>query len=187
MNYIELINDFWLCHIERRFSTTEIALYFYLLSVSNRLGWKNPFNQSNTQIMGELGISDKTLINARKVLQEAGLIEFVSGAYRRNTTMYNIIKGRKNSALSNTGANAMQMDKEQQARNISTLNTTLMVENSPYNNKQKQNETKQDIDSNKLESCESLNNWFFDSDKIKDESIDSATNVKFKISSKHNI
>lgn len=91
INYIELINNFWNIHKEECFSVTEIALYFYLLSVSNSLGWKNPFRHTNTFVVGVLGISEKTLYNARKKLQEAGLIEFKSGEFRGQYSQYYLV------------------------------------------------------------------------------------------------
>ena len=101
MNYIELINHFWNAHREYCFSPVEIALYFYLLDVSNGLGWKNPFNHTNTFITGVLGISEKTLITARRNLEEAGLIGFEGGNGRRYSSTY-YIKGCNNSTLSGT-------------------------------------------------------------------------------------
>ena len=92
MNYIELINNFWRLHRGYSFSPIEIALYFYLVDVCNGLGWKNPFNQTNTYIVGTLGISEKALYNARKSLEEAGLIEFESGNGRRYKSAY-FLKG----------------------------------------------------------------------------------------------
>ena len=92
MNYIELINNFWRLHRGYSFSPIEIALYFYLVDICNGLGWKNPFNQTNTYIVGTLGISEKALYNARKSLEEAGLIEFASGNGRRYKSAY-FLKG----------------------------------------------------------------------------------------------
>ena len=92
MNYIELINNFWRLHRGYSFSPIEIALYFYLVDVCNGLGWKNPFNQTNTYIVGTLGISEKALYSARKSLEEAGLIEFESGNGRRYKSAY-FLKG----------------------------------------------------------------------------------------------
>lgn len=120
MNYIELINNFWRIHQERCFSPIEVALYFYLLNVSNGLGWKNPFNHSNTFITGYLGISEKTLIGARKNLELAGVIEFTSGNGRRYSSSY-LIKGCNNSTLPGSLSG--------------TLSGSLMGSNTPANNK----------------------------------------------------
>ena len=130
MNYIELINNFWKAHREYSFSPVEIALYFYLLDVSNGLGWKNPFNQANTFIVGVLGISEKTLYNARKTLQEAGLIEFESGNGRRYKSSY-FLKGSNCYNLSGT------LSEEELPKGLhkGSNKNNLSGGNSPVNNK----------------------------------------------------
>ena len=130
MNYIELINNFWKVHKEYNFSPIEIALYFYLLDVSNGLGWKNPFNQANTFIVGILGISEKTLYNARKTLEEAGLIEFESGNGRRYKSSY-FLKGCNSYNLSGT------LSEEDSIKGLpkGSNKNNLSGENAPVNNK----------------------------------------------------
>lgn len=76
MNYLELIRGFWRSHEEHSFSTTEIAVYFYLLEVCNICRWKNPFKRNNAKIEADLCISYNTLKNARNKLNQCGLIAF---------------------------------------------------------------------------------------------------------------
>lgn len=76
MNYIEQIRSFWRSHEEHLFSTTEVAVYFYLVEVCNICHWKNPFKRNNAKIGADLGISFNTLKNARNRLHQAGLIDF---------------------------------------------------------------------------------------------------------------
>lgn len=76
MNYIELIRTFWRLHEEHSFSTAEIALYFYLVEVSNICRWKNPFKRNNAKIQADLNISYNVLKNARNKIQQAGLITY---------------------------------------------------------------------------------------------------------------
>ena len=40
MNYIELINGFWLMDEQRSFTANETRLYFYLLYLANRRFWE---------------------------------------------------------------------------------------------------------------------------------------------------
>ena len=86
MNYIELIRTFWRSHEEHSFSTTEIALYFYLVEVSNICRWKNPFKRNNSKIMADLSISFNTLKNARNKLSQCELISFKSQSGNANVT-----------------------------------------------------------------------------------------------------
>ena len=80
MNYIVMINRFWLLRKEYQLTASAVDLYFYLLHTSNQLAWKNPFQHSNKQIMGGTSLgNDKTIATAKNRLREVGLIEFTSG------------------------------------------------------------------------------------------------------------
>lgn len=92
MNYIELINDFWQLHAEEQFSPVEGMMYFHLLDVSNRLGWKNPFKQSNQRIASVLGVTEKTIQTARKHLEEALLIQYKHGDGRKYVSTYTLLR-----------------------------------------------------------------------------------------------
>ncbi len=83
MNYIELINKFWTINLEATFSHAEVHLYFKLLEINNRLGWKNEFKCPNTRLEGETGMRTKTLINARQRLIDFGLITYKKGSTRK--------------------------------------------------------------------------------------------------------
>ena len=91
MNYIELINNFWQKDLEYNFSDKEIALYFYLLKVSNSIGWKNPFGLSNSMTIAKFGWGKKSFDAAKNTLKLAGLISFRSGDGRGNVYQYSII------------------------------------------------------------------------------------------------
>ena len=94
MNYIELINNFWVLNKERCFTPNEIAVYFTLLDICNSLGWKNPFNQSSRNLTTQCNISENTLTKSKNYLKQSGLIDFKSGDGRRQNTIYTI-KGIK--------------------------------------------------------------------------------------------
>lgn len=99
MNYIELINNFWITNIEHSFSGNESKLYFYLLHVSNSLGWKNPFKQSLRQLALGTGISINSVKVARNKLQQSGLISFKNGkqgkAIVENKSEYTLLRVSK--------------------------------------------------------------------------------------------
>lgn len=86
MNYIELINKFWIENEEHSFQPTAVALYFYLLKVNNRCSWRESFKHNNKKIEIELSISYKTLCTARNILKQAGLISFKTQNGNANTT-----------------------------------------------------------------------------------------------------
>ena len=77
-NYIELINRFWNCSIERAFNPSDCMLYFYLLNTCNALRWKQPFGQSDRYLSLRLGISVPTIREAKNRLKQRGVIDFKS-------------------------------------------------------------------------------------------------------------
>jgi len=89
MNYIEIINLYWKLREQGILDAGCGDLYLYLVHKSNSLGWKNPFNQSNSLVRAFINVSEPTLIRQRNILKQLGLIEFESGkALRSNTTYY---------------------------------------------------------------------------------------------------
>jgi hypothetical protein len=77
MNYILLIKQLWRIQESENLSIPEIALYFYLLEISNKLKWRNPFKRNNAKIQADLGIkSFDKLSDIRKRLRDVGLIDF---------------------------------------------------------------------------------------------------------------
>jgi len=79
VNYIELVNGFWHVDLEYSFPSNATRLYFGLLNMSNRLGWKNPFGATNQQLAALVQCDEKTLIKCRKVLVKSGLISVKRG------------------------------------------------------------------------------------------------------------
>jgi len=97
LNYIEQINWFWRVNIEYDFTGNESKLYFYLLHISNSLGWKNPFRQSFRQIQLGSGISKNSIKSSLKRLIESDLISVVNGKNgnprnHENKTIYKLLR-----------------------------------------------------------------------------------------------
>ena len=91
MNYIELINQFWLARRGKRITSTQADLYFCLLQESNERKWENPFAFSNVQVCARIGISEPTLIDARSKLKQFGLIDFEPGERKLSSPRYKIL------------------------------------------------------------------------------------------------
>ena len=87
MNYIKLINNFWIMNEVYSFRPTEIALYFYLLKVNNLCSWRESFDHNNQKVLSSIGLTDvRTLNTARNRLKQADLIDFKSKAGSASTT-----------------------------------------------------------------------------------------------------
>ncbi|PRO41072.1 DnaD domain protein [Bacillus sp. LLTC93] len=87
MNYLKEINGFmrWLETTELK-PTTQ-ALWFHLMDINNGCGWKDWFTVPNSRLYSRLGVSEKTMIEHRKILIEHGRIEYKprgtgAGSYR---------------------------------------------------------------------------------------------------------
>ena len=92
MNYIGLINQFWLLDEEHLFNGNETRLYFFLLKKSNSLRWKNPFTNADTHTAAAVGVSINTLKTIRNKLKQVGLIDFKTGGNgARNKCEYTIM------------------------------------------------------------------------------------------------
>ena len=68
----DYMKQFWRENEVQMFSAKETQLYFFFLSESNRLYWRNPFGCSTQRITNNLGISRQTLCRLRKKLQDRG-------------------------------------------------------------------------------------------------------------------
>lgn len=134
MNYIELINHYWSLREQGIITGCEGDLYLYLLHTSNKLNWKNPFNQSNRLICAYLNISEKSLIKYRNNLKQAGLIDFESGKALKQNTNYCIISS---SSGSSSGSSL--------GSSLGSSSGSSLVENRSDNIKHKLNKTKQDF------------------------------------------
>lgn len=88
MNYIELINRFWQEVEMVDFLPSEACVYFRLLDVCNKLGWKNPFPLSNSRAVALMAMNEKTFRAIRDRLGGRGLIEFRKGKRRTSAPMY---------------------------------------------------------------------------------------------------
>ena len=69
-----------------------IAIYYHLLNVNNRCGWKEWFSESDLWISRFVGIKrHETILAAINLLKQKGFIEFERGTKRNIPTKYKII------------------------------------------------------------------------------------------------
>lgn len=97
MNYITLINQFWRVRRSKRVTSVEADLYFYLMNVCNELNWENPFEHPNKLIVATLGVTEKTMIEARNRLKQKGLIDFEPGKRKAKSPVYTILYSNNSS------------------------------------------------------------------------------------------
>jgi len=133
MNYIELINRFWSIDLEANFSHLEVHLFFKLLEINNRLGWKDSFRFPNSRLEAEIGSRQKNLINARQRLVDKGVISYKKGT-TRDAGIYKLLS-KNQSFVPTKESNQESNEESNQGNKTEVIEGTL----------NKQNETIEDI------------------------------------------
>ena len=100
MNLYELSNRFWQEDEYDPFSTSEIALYFYLLHRANTRRWQMPLRCPTAMICCHLKTSRQNIVKARESLRQRGFITFTPGKGKDVPTLYTIIENPDTSSAS---------------------------------------------------------------------------------------
>jgi hypothetical protein len=79
VNYIELINNFWIQHRRFHFNEKEISMFFFLLDRANELFWPESFSLPASVFRKEFGWTRNQVRWARSKLIETGIISYSSG------------------------------------------------------------------------------------------------------------
>ena len=148
MNYIELINRFWLTNEAHLFRTTDIALFFYLLKINNACSWKEYFKRKNIQIQADLNISYNTLKEARNRLKQANLLDFKSkngsGDVLYTLSKFDEVTDKVNSSDLTLSKNDEVTDEVTNEVGCEVTNEVDLARNNGTCNKTKPNKTKED-------------------------------------------
>ena len=84
MDFHKLQNQFWQLYAVERFSGNVALLYFYWLNRFNTglngKFWPTEYPRWSKQVEADLGITDKPLAAARKVLEQRGLLYYLEGS-----------------------------------------------------------------------------------------------------------
>jgi hypothetical protein len=91
MNYLKLINQFWLLRRSKKITNLQADLYYFLIHEANIRMWPAYFSCSNGTICASIGISEKALIDARNVLKQIGLIYFENGVTKHKSPTYKLL------------------------------------------------------------------------------------------------
>jgi hypothetical protein len=78
MNYIREINAFYDWLETNELSTSAISLWYALMHINNKTGWKNEFTVALSVLSIKTGLSSRAVTNARKELTEKGRIKWES-------------------------------------------------------------------------------------------------------------
>jgi hypothetical protein len=105
LNYINLLNDFWLIRRSNNLSSTQADLYYCLLQECNQRRWPKSFQVTNKLLCAQILLSEKSLIEARKRLKQTGLIDFEAGITKKKPPTYYILNNcnKVSNEVSNEG------------------------------------------------------------------------------------
>ena len=90
MTYIDYMNQFWRASSLEYMSTSEVALYAFIVNECNQHRWNMPVPCSTVRICEMLHMSKQTLCTARKNLTKRGLISFSEGKSRHVPSKYSL-------------------------------------------------------------------------------------------------
>lgn len=89
---IELSDRFRKVRRAYQLTPTEHSIYLELISIWKEEDCPEEFFCSNSELCSSVGIVEKTLINARKNLVKAKLIEYKQGIGPRKPNLYSFVK-----------------------------------------------------------------------------------------------
>ena len=88
MSYLDLINRYWQEVEIKGWTPVETNIYFRLLDICNKSGWKNPFALPNPRAVALMAVTENTLAAGRDRLVMKGLIGFKKGSRRSEVPVY---------------------------------------------------------------------------------------------------
>ena len=91
MNYINELNNFRIVTSNIKIKHGPQSLWFLLMHICNRSGWKEWINASNNYISEELGCTEKTMFKWRDILIDKGFIIYKSQRRKRNSGEYKLV------------------------------------------------------------------------------------------------
>lgn len=148
-------------------STGQINLWYALMSINNKSGWKKWFTTTNKVLSLLTGLSRSGIEKARKKLKDLGLIDYKSN--RTNATAYTMCLLCENESKQGRLQDRLQ-DRD-----------TLVKQN-----KTKQNKTKKDILSDKSDSVNSKKSKNSEAIKTIIDYLNSATDSSYRSTTKSN-
>lgn len=91
VNLYILMQRFWRENEYEPFSTTEIALYFFLIDRANSRRWQMPFKCPTSVISTAIQVTRQTVVNARESLRARNLITYTKGTGKGTHPMYSLV------------------------------------------------------------------------------------------------
>jgi len=139
VNYLQELNAFRDWTLLNKPTTSEIVLWYALMSINNMTGWKKQFTVANQTLQLMTGLSKATLDRARNKLTQKGLLKYTPGNTRQAGTYelvsISTIKRDQCETNSETNMRLMRDQCETNGENIIKYkqNKTKLDYNTPLN------------------------------------------------------
>ena len=151
MTYIDLVNRFWQMDLEFHFSHLEVHMYFKILDLFNRSGWRKVLSVPNSRFVAELGATEPSVIRARQRLVDSGLLAYSKGTQRK-AGKYTLLYYQKEGIKDSINNNRESLYYKKRGTNDS-INDSINV--SLYKNRTEEIRTEQTFSSNSLDEKDS--------------------------------
>lgn len=139
MNYLKEVLSFNELLMTETLSTGQIALWYALMYINNKCGWKESFTAANNVLNTYTRLSDKGIIKARNALIQKGLIRYKSRGNKAG--IYTVLSISNSTEQNKHTANSSEQSAEHSTEHCSEQSAEYSTEQSATLNKQ--NKTKQ--------------------------------------------
>jgi len=136
MNYIKEINAFYDWLETNELSVSAISLWYALMHINNKTGWKNEFTVALSVLSVKAGLSPRAVTNARKELTENGRIKWESrnGNQAAQYTVNSLVEELQESYADKVADNATDKPTCKTTDNDTDISTTLTKHKLNINN-----------------------------------------------------
>lgn len=122
MNYITEIKAFYDLLLSKPLSTGQIALWHALMHINNKCAWAKWFTVPNQTLELLTGLSRKSILNARNVLKQVGLIDFKVNGIKATSYMIYFTQQTTQQTTQDTTQHTTQHTTQDTTQSTSTLN-----------------------------------------------------------------
>lgn len=125
MNYITEIKAFYDLILSKPLSTGQIALWHALMHINNKCAWAKWFTVPNQTLELLTGLSRNSILNARNVLKQVGLIDFKTNGVKATSYMLYFAQDTVQHTVQDTVQSIVQ-DTAQSASTLNKLDKTRL-------------------------------------------------------------
>ena len=128
MNYIREIAAFHDSLLYKNLSTGQIALWYALMYINNKVGWAEDFSVANQVLELQTGLSRGAVLKARNALQQMGYIDFkCRGTKATVYRMKSLVMSNSEQASEQSGVQTSEQSGVQTSDTLNKQNKTKHI------------------------------------------------------------